>query len=621
MAHGGAVFGTVFCTVVRMWLAAACLLCMAPALWAQASAQASAQAITRDASNVAPAVPVIDRHYSSVSSGWTILRCNAPHASQAGFDALLAQADTLCTTPTASGQPQQLQPDAASWYRIRHPAGLATHEQLAYFQIRQLHLRSLTSFVQQRDGSWLQELGGADVAASASTLPSLIPVLRIQALPDRATEYFVRVSHDRATAPVLQLSNEYNIGVLARNTSLVSSAILGMFCFLALLLISMIGLYGSRALLVLLGYTLVCTVVMLSFTGQANLLVWPNSPEIAYRARFLAPALLCIGCSVLLFFTGDLLRLRPWLRRAVWAVTGLMLANALVVALQGVTLVQRNLQVGIFVAMVFVIGWAVVVMLLSKETWMVLMAVAYTALMAGSVYYAATILGFLQVQDTPGMWLSVALLAHLYFLTSAFYRKERLVWMLAERAKTNGDFDRVTGLMFAPIALQVRLPRMLERSRTAQHDSALLRVRWVQPIDPQQAVDPMQIGQVIVALAAMLTKVVRGVDMVARADNGDFLILIEGPCSHTGLTRLATTMIAGALRAQRGGLAGYPVAVAGVRVREERDTESMLAVLSNTLDDLAQTPNRRLFIFESQKAAAKAAEPAFAATQKGDTFI
>ena len=572
------------------------------------------QAITRDASSIAPAVPVIDRHYSPVSPGWTILRCNAPHASQAGFDALLTQADTLCTTPAMSGQPQQLQPDAASWYRIRHPAGLATHEQLAYFQIRQLHLRSLTSFVQQRGGSWLQELGGADVAASASTLPSLIPVLRLQALPDRATEYFVRVSHDRATAPVLQLSNEYSIGALARNTSLVSSAILGMFCFLALLLISMISLYGSRALLVLLGYTLVCAVVMLSFTGQANLIVWPNSPEIAYQARFLAPALLAIGCGVMLFFTGDLLRLRPVLRRAVWAVTGLMVASALVVTLLGATLVQRNLQAGIFVAMVFVIGWAVVVMLLSKETWMVLMAVAYTALMTGSVYYAATILGFLQVQDTPGMWLSVAMLVHLYFLTIAFYRKERFAWMLAERAKTNSDYDRVTGLMFTPIALQIRLPRMLERGRIAKHDSALLRVRWVQPTNPQPALCPMQVEQVIVTLAAILIKVVRGIDAVTRTENGDFLILIEGPCRQTGLTRLATTIIAGALRAQRGGQAGYPVAVAGLLVREERDTKAMLAALSNTLDDLVHTPNRRLFIFDSEKTAVVAGATAFAAT-------
>ena len=169
--------------------------------------------------------------------------------------------------------------------------------------------------------------------------------------------------------------------------------------------------------------------------------------------------------------------------------------------------------------------------------------------------------------------------------------------MLKQRVNTSNDIDRVTGLVFSHIALQLKLPRMHARSLVQHHAIALVMVRWVKPPHVAQALD---VGQYTVDIAALLSKLVRNVDTVTRMQNGDFLLLIEGPSTAARINQLATAIIASGLREQGPGLTGLQFVVAGVQVQGHAlDSTQLLHSLSQTLDRLTQGTGRRIHIYEA----------------------
>ena len=532
-----------------------------------------------------------------LSESWHMSRCNAPADPEQGFAVLRAEALTRCTTRVVSGQREVQQPDAPVWYRITHPQGVAPMLTMAFFQLRQPHLKSFIAYERVREGVWQEYRAGTDVPGRLWRLPVATPSLEMHALPMQDSEYFVRIEHDRFTSPELVLLNAFEGVQSIRLNLFFSSALVGMMVLYFINALFLAISYRSLSFTLLCAYAVLSSFAMLVSVGLAPVVLWPDSVDLTRIGRLLAPALMGLGCCAMLLVSREILLQRPRLRKAILLCTLSVVFTCVAIWIPHISPWMQQVQLVFLLIGSATIAYASLVLVRSEEFWQKIMGVAYFPLGISIVFLILSSIGWIPTLAMQGIWFSWGVVLHLYLLSIAFQRKERGLWMLKQRVNTSNDIDRVTGLVFSHIALQLKLPRMHARSLVQHHAIALVMVRWVKPPHVAQALD---VGQYTVDIAALLSKLVRNVDTVTRMQNGDFLLLIEGPSTAARINQLATAIIASGLREQGPGLTGLQFVVAGVQVQGHAlDSTQLLHSLSQTLDRLTQGTGRRIHIYEA----------------------
>ncbi len=514
----------------------------------------------------------------------------------------------LATAPSGAqsgvGMGQQALPPGQSlwgWVPMNWSGG-GTRPHDWFLRIPLVTLDRVTLWTQvSPEAPWLPSRAGDHVPAHDqrffSTVPTLAPAVEASAV------WLVEIEHPTGGLAVpVQLLHVRDLLDGGVRDALAAGALVGLALTLSLLSLvqgvrTRMLAFGSAAL-----FFVVLAVATLAHTGVGDVLFWGQRPPLGHWLRVCLPILLlgAFTWSTLVAVRGfdrtrRVARLLLW-----WAVLLALLAVSvpeLVPANEAIGLLQSLLLITFLLNAVY-LGW---MFWLGHAVWLPLVSLVLA--FSGAL---VTVLYTRGVLQAPVLWfaypmgtLLAGVLLHL--------RIDRLAAeFLAARQRENAlvAHDLITGLP-NQVAAEYTLGRILRRSRhlRARGAVALLTVANEEALRKQLGSRGAQAA--LVRLSARLQQAVRGVDLLARLDDGRFLVLLEPAVTEEAARQAALRWLGAALRTDVPA-PDMRVAVIDLPRSAAKDLAGLLPVLEHTL---RHTSAQRAIAVEWQGGPVKSALP------------
>lgn len=405
--------------------------------------------------------------------------------------------------------------------------------------------------------TWQRSLAGDRAAGKPDLAPNLSAFPEVESrLPGLRHGWLIEIRHDTgALAGALSLVHVDTVA----NEQIISGLLIGALAGVALILcvLAAVDAYQLRSGAMALGsvFYLGVAASVAVHMGAVNLLDRWTPIALAHGARYVAPL------TLMLVWTG-LHQLMLRTRERAPRLHGLLLAWGGVLLLEMAALAWQGF-----------VGRAPILVLQGSLTFTVLLnagvclwlhrrygdRVALGA--AGAVVWA--FVGSLTTSGTLSGWFPggawawyaypVAVLTAAVGLFLLQDRAERRQDAARLRARQLATFDALTGLPNELSAAQT-FARMMMRNLHFNQVSGLAAVRVLNEPEFRRDGGYRLARLALVTLAARLSRTVRPVDVLVASDNGDFLLLCEGPVSAAELKLQATRWLSAALREPIGGI-------------------------------------------------------------------
>lgn len=447
--------------------------------------------------------------------------------------------------------PVRLHPNKAVWQRFEVVRG---DQQLAYLRSNSPGVDWISLHWQDRDARWKSQVGGDHISASRWSEPSRVPLFKLP-LRTLSTEpgsgqpeaFYVRVAH--AKVPIMVSLTLLDARTLQHEVAS-ESLLLGLFFGVGALVLGFCLyqawrfrdlVYASYA-----GLSAAMLLMQLTFTGLGARFLWSDSPLFADQIGFLIVEIYAV--SGLLFLTIALSVKR--LSRRVFL--GLRLFMCL-----GVALLIYHLFSPSYAAFKLSNWYA-------QAAMAVLIALCLWAHRQGERYALWYMLGFAPVLIgavpallrnagviSAGFWSHYGIMigasleiAFLFFILGARSVRVRETGI---RERALNSRDPLTGLIEAQL-FKTRLYETLTRCRRYKHACVLMRVNldnhgWFTKEHSTEVAD-----RALVLTAVALRRVARDIDSICRTDATEFMLLVEGPCSHASAAKAAAQLLAKAMK-------------------------------------------------------------------------
>lgn len=395
------------------------------------------------------------------------------------------------------------------------------------------------------DGQWLSLSSGDVVPRKLWPLPTRLPTFALNTLSSAPTTYFLRV--ENARFPVSFPMTIYRDSVYLKAHQ-AEQMLLGAFAgMLSLILLTSFVYAAARreqSLVALSVYSLALGLFGLANTGLAPLYIWNDSPILADRLNYVFAALTAaIG---------------PWLVRSVvrpvirFRLTNILLASLSVALIFCAALElyfptmasYRLLNLATFAAIVYVYSMIAL-------TWQRQETITrWVALCFAPVTLAAMPMVLRNLGAMPDNWLTaygvpVAALIELPLLLFVLLGRSNTRRETIARTAGLPTKDALTGLPNMPRFLH-HFGGSIRRAERFGHSYGLLLVEltnygWYVKEHGSNMAD-----RALILTSTRLQQQVREVDMVCRLDASNFVIVVEGACTPTQLTKLAARISASA---------------------------------------------------------------------------
>ena len=400
------------------------------------------------------------------------------------------------------------------------------------------------------DGSWQVQAAGMAIAPAQWSLPAREPTFEVQSSSEPQT-YFMRFEHSEPIAERPELMSPIDFADDASRVGTLIGLMFGMSGIFMVMCIAAFRLADSTAFntvfLSLAAFIATILLTNLVLMGYGGWRLWPDSVYLNQAMRWTAPLLtlaagswFCLQASYAKATSTAIYRL------LVFAACGSLLLAGVTFATAG------DLPHNVFNGWVAFVLAAEVISLLwlclhgQRWNWWLLsglMPIAAAA--AGRLAYNFGWHSQADLAQTASVFLTEAGLMWL-FLALAW--RSRAALLTNERKLAFQSYDAATGLTLASV-VKVFLPRLLLRAERQNLSCGVMLIRWVDYDKKMRALSFGQRSDALALFGRLLQRVVRDIDTAACFDNGDFLVLIEGPVNRTALASLGTQVISSCLRA------------------------------------------------------------------------
>lgn len=406
------------------------------------------------------------------------------------------------------------------------------------------------------------------------TAPTLKPAVEASAV------WLIEIEHPTgAMAVAVQLLHLHELLDDGLRDALLAGALVG----LALTLSLLSAVQGVRTRMLAFGsaaaFFAVLAAAMLAHTGVGDVLFWGQMAPLGHWLRVSLPILLmgAFTWTTLVAVRGFDRTRRVARVMLLWSVLLAVLALVtplLVPAALAIALLQA-LLLSTFVFCAGYLGW---MFWLGHSAWLPLtsLALAFGGALATVLYTRGLVSGHALWLAFPVGALLAGVMLHL--------RIDRLAAEhLAARQRANAlrSHDVLTGLP-NQIAAEYTLSRLLRRTRHLRARAAVALLTVANEDHLRRHLGPRGAQAALVQLSARLQHAVRDVDLLARLDDGRFLVLLEPTVTEAAARQAATRWLSAALRT---GLAAPQVRVAVIDLPRPGadDLAALLPLLEATL--------------------------------------
>lgn len=395
-------------------------------------------------------------------------------------------------------------------------------------------------------GGWIVQSAGRALAPADWSLRTRVPSFELQTRSDGMQTFYLRYENWRVITgrPMLLSPVEYIDG--ASRVGVVIGLMWGMFTVLAVLSLAAFAMARTRvfwwfgALVVTLMFT------QLVLIGYGGWRMWPGSVHlnqvmgwVSGMLSIAAGAWFCIHASYARSSHPHIYRLLATITAGSLLMAGLMAT--------GQDFIPRDLRnLWLALATVAILG-SLIWMALRGQLWnlLLLLGTAPIALAAlARVFYNVGWVMNIEVAQTAGVLSAMVGLLGIFMVLAW---RSRAALFSTHRGAALANYDPASGLML-PRVIDGRLTQMLVRARRQRLECGLLMLRWLdQTPSPDELSDPKR-STALSRIGEILRRAARDMDTVVRYDENQFLMLLEGPVSRTGVSEISTKILADCIR-------------------------------------------------------------------------
>lgn len=481
----------------------------------------------------------------------------------------------------------------AVWFRIGLPGVKVTSPSVLH--VPHPGIDVVDFYVPVAPGQWRMQRSGDSTRVDQWPMRELSPSFEFVQRPDEAQPVFLRVQHSQPISMRWGLWDARSFNAHSKRWHV----LLGGYCgFVALVLvISCVNAVSWRDNIHLYyaAYVLMLGLAQLSLSGMAGEFLWP---QWAWWNDMAAVVLPLWAAAMLGPLMVELIaeRGQKWISRAVGAcaVAGVALSFGFFILPRGPVFIVSN----VYYAVTFVFYFCVLVWFARRRPRVGLWVLAgLAAVFVGSTFVVLRNFALLPLSFATqyGSQVGVALEIPLLLIGLYFRSRERRDSQI--RLSALSRVDPLTGVGSHRVLME-RLDHLIERSRRDSTRGAVLRVRLANGADirHEHGSEVWQAAQVkagtIMARAAM-----EG-DTVARHQDGDFIILLEGRLSRDQVADVARSIIARGLAYSKNlpptVTLGFHIACAHAPLPHEAEATRLLEMLAAQLAEIQRHPSKAL---------------------------
>lgn len=471
---------------------------------------------------------------------WQALPLGAVQSPQEFDDPARAQAfaDLTAATllPTQTGR--------EVWLRFTLPATAAA--QNWYLRIPRVRLELATLYFLDMQNRWTSESAGENIPVASWPVPTRLPSFQLATQVDQTQTFFVRLEHRSAIAehPELITPNDYLNGA-ALAGGLVG-LLVGLFSLLVLLSLLTAYVYRNLHFVWFALFVFLLMLVQLVLIGFAAHRLWPHSTYLNQTMVWLSA--LC-GLAACLWFIVQVSYAKeafPRIYKLSLGVIALLAITAIAYALNHRSFPNTIVSSVVGLTLVWSLG-CLAWMAWRSQRWLWIVVGGFAPLTLSMLIRLAYNFGWIRQIEITQAWSVVASIVSMIVVYAGLILRNRELFAAMERKAALAYTDPATGLAAAHIGA-LRLPRLLDRSATAQQPCAAILVQW---LDYKKYMDPLSADHKSVVLSHLgerLRHAVRKIDTVVRLEDDLFLYLIEPPTTRDVVNAMATKILTSCLR-------------------------------------------------------------------------
>ncbi|MDP3136703.1 MAG: 7TM diverse intracellular signaling domain-containing protein, partial [Burkholderiaceae bacterium] len=445
-----------------------------------------------------------------------------------------------------------------------------------------------------------EQVAGDSIAVEHWPLPDRFPLFLLSDTLDKTVRYFVKIEHARVpfSAPLTLYSHRALLTQREVEHMFIGAYFGLLMLVLALACANMVA-YRDSAFGAFAVYICFLALTQSSYMGLSGQYLWPGSPRWSHSAGFLLAAMSSSAAMVFVRRVTTPAQYSDWLDRAliIWVV--LNLTNAVIDALS-------PSKIGFILGSTFLAGTVVLVYITCWFLWRSgnphgrMLALGFLPVLVAAQFPILRNFGIVPMNLLAaysvaiGTTFSAPILLYLMGRRTAQRREAQV------RARALLQTDPLTGLTNQRILL-IRLHDALVRAQRFKHRCALLVINLSNHADFVNEYGRETAERALVLAASRIRGNAREIDTVARVDETQFALLIEGPANPGMAAAAATHVVARGLRPSDvlpvGTTLKFHVAVALLPDPEHEfghDAQAFLDWLSEVTVSMTQDPRQSI---------------------------
>ncbi len=460
-----------------------------------------------------------------------------------GLDAIASRSD-LHFSPLDRRKPQQIE-GGALWLRFE-----------AEVQNPQLHWKLIlplpgidlvTLYFRDAQGQWVQQQAGDSLRMSRWPQPGRYPVFSLSHEVGKPVRYYLQIHQARVPFSAMpRVVSEAQLTTQHQTDHLLLGIYFGLAALVTLLALANAVASRDWGFASFAAYMALYAGTQGAFTGLAGLYGWPEWPELNNAGVFLLPMATAAAAMWFVRIVSPPRRFSRALDWFVLALMGLLLAVGVIDAVSPSpeSFTTINALAGASLVMLLVVVGVALVEGDRHARWIALglLPVLLATLFPLLRNLGAISSGFLTEYS---LMLGSAVGAPIHFY--GLHRRTSQRREPTTRAAALRTTDPLTGLS-SPKALFAKLRQALGMAERYQQPFALLVINLTNLAKLQSEHGRETGDRAMVMAAARIRAVARPADTVARVDDSQFALLIEGPISALSANDVATKILASGLR-------------------------------------------------------------------------
>jgi two-component system, sensor histidine kinase LadS len=396
------------------------------------------------------------------------------------------------------------------------------------------------------DGTWRAQAAGMSIAPALWSLRTRAPSFEVQSRSTPQT-YFMRFEHSGPISERPSLISPIDFADGASRIGTLIGVMFGMCSILIVVCIASDRLANDTVFFSLGAFVASILLTNLVIMGYGGWRIWPDSLYLNRAMRWTAPLLALAAGS---WFCAQASYAKAT-STVVYRLLGFAVLGSLLLA--GITLttqsdLPRDLFNGWFAFVLTSVIGSLVWLCLKGQRWNLWLLGGLVPLAAAASSRLAYNYGWLLQADTAQTASVFLTQAGLMWLFLALVWRSRASLLTNERRVALETYDAATGLRLASV-VKVHLPGLLLRADRLKLNCGVMMLRWVDYNKNINTLGSTQRADTLALFGKLLQRVARDIDIAARYDESNFVVLIEGPVNRTALASLGTQVISSCLRA------------------------------------------------------------------------